>query len=124
MELNFNSFEITADAYYERAAMILGQVDRTQNPALLFYAALEFRFCIERLLFEYIVLLSKTKMSKSVEKLYRAKNLKKQIMDFNELFFSIQSNKIILRRWQNLRDLLASTEDFLINIDKKVSSSF
>ena len=36
----------------------------------------------------------------------------------------IQSNKIILRKWQNLRDLLVSTEDFLINIDKKISNSF
>lgn len=86
MEMNFNSFEITADAYYTRAAMILGQFDRTQNPALFFYAALEFRFCIERLLFEYIVVLSKAKMSKSVEKLYRAKNLKEQILEIEPDF--------------------------------------
>ncbi|MCI0697224.1 hypothetical protein L0337_35125 [candidate division KSB1 bacterium] len=46
------------------------------------------------------------------------------IRDFNELLFLIQSNKVILRRWENLRDLLTSTEDFLINIDKKVSNSF
>ena len=89
MKMNFDNFEITADAYYKRAAVIIDQFNRTLNPSFLFYAVLEFRFCIERLLFEYIVILSKgdmSRISKSMEKLYRAKNLKDQILELEPDF--------------------------------------
>ena len=54
--------------------------------ALLLYAALDVRLCIERTLFEYLVLIKNDKLSKRVEKLYSASDLKKAILDEDPQF--------------------------------------
>jgi len=45
------------------------------------YAALELRCCIERTLFEYLVLMKRSDLPGTMEKLYRAKDLKKTILE-------------------------------------------
>ena len=48
---------------------------------------MDFRFCIERLLFEYLALIKNTQVSKTLQKLYRASDLSKAIIKAEPNFF-------------------------------------
>jgi len=69
-----------------RALSRLTEYRQSREVALLLYAALDVRLCIERTLFEYLVLIKNDKLSKRVEKLYSASDLKKAILDEDPQF--------------------------------------
>jgi hypothetical protein len=50
------------------------------------YAALELRCCIERTLFEYLVMVKRSDLPRTMEKLYRAKDLKNTILKEDQDF--------------------------------------
>lgn len=54
---------------------------------LLLYSALDTRLCIERTLFEYLLLIKNNELSTRLEKLYSATNLKKAILQEEPKFF-------------------------------------
>ncbi len=69
-----------------RCVSLIEQFDMTSERPLLLYAALELRFTIERTLFEYLVLVKNLEMSKNIEKLYSAKDLKNAILHADPQF--------------------------------------
>lgn len=76
-----SKYQITSDAYYVRAQQALDVHAKSAFVPALFYAALEFRCCIERILFEYLILVNnESAISKTLEKRYLAKDLKKAIL--------------------------------------------
>lgn len=54
---------------------------------LLLYSALDTRLCIERTLFEYLLLIKNNELSARLEKLYAATDLKKAILQEEPAFF-------------------------------------
>ena len=69
-----------------RALSLLAEYRQTREVALLLYSALDVRLCIERTLFEYLVLIKNDTLSKRVQKLYSASDLKKAILDEDPQF--------------------------------------
>ena len=65
--------------YLDRASANLSPFDTSRDGALLFYAALEFRFAIERFLFAYLTRVNGD-IGKTQEKLYEAGKLKAAIL--------------------------------------------
>ena len=53
----------------------------------LIYSALDTRLCIERTLFEYFVIINNKELSRKMEKLYRATDLKREILQEEPEFF-------------------------------------
>lgn len=82
--MTIDRYEITAAAYFRRASANLSAFHG--DPAILFYSALEFRYCIERLLFEYMILIKLNNIQKSMEKLYLARDLKNKILEIEPEF--------------------------------------
>ena len=60
--------------------------NQTQNKAYLFYAALELRFTIESVMFYYLWILNKKRLTKSQQKLWHAQDLKREILEIDPLF--------------------------------------
>jgi len=60
---------------------------RSGNLYLLLYAALDTRLCIERTLFEYLVLIKSGNLSAKLERLYSATDLKKAILREEPKFY-------------------------------------
>ncbi|MCZ6702182.1 MAG: hypothetical protein O6940_03975 [Ignavibacteria bacterium] len=77
--------EFNADSYFQKALKKLGEFNNTKE--ILYYIALDYRFCIERLLFEYLVLVKNSQVSITLQKLYRAYDLSKAIMKAEPNFF-------------------------------------
>ena len=72
-------YNIRPSGYFWRGKEQIELFDSDKDESHLFYAALEFRICIERFLFETLVLLKIEGLSKKFEKLYRAKELARTI---------------------------------------------
>ncbi len=77
MPRNFNYHHpIDASMHYNRAIICLGNALGIPDGSFLFYAALELRICIERLLFEYLVIINVAdEKIETYMKEYRIKNL-------------------------------------------------
>ena len=73
-------YKCDAIAHFDRCRGLLSEASDVSS---VFYAALELRFCIERLCFEYLVLLThrNRKLSKTELKLYEPKAVFKRIID-------------------------------------------
>ena len=70
------TYRCTAVDYLSRAGALLNGSEEQ-----MLYAAWELRCCIERTLFEYLVLMNQPELPKSMEKLYSAKDLKRVILN-------------------------------------------
>ena len=79
------NYKIDAESHWFRCKELL---DNSTDIRGIFYAALELRFCIERLCFEYLVLLTlhKRELSKSELKLYGPKELFTRIQNDSPYF--------------------------------------
>lgn len=73
-------YGITAVDYLTRAVQLRQGHSIDGEVCRFVYAALELRCCIERTLFEYLVLVKLTDLPSTMEKLYRAKDLKKTLL--------------------------------------------
>lgn len=63
-----------------RALDRMEEFRRTGRAHLLLYAALDVRLCVERTLFEYLVLIKSTDLPGRIERLYSATDLRKAIL--------------------------------------------
>ncbi len=79
-------YGITAVDYLTRAFQLRQGYSIDGEVCRFIYAALELRCCIERTLFEYLVLMKRNGLPKTMEKLYRAKDLKKTILEEDQDF--------------------------------------
>jgi hypothetical protein len=85
----FKNYDISANGYLFRTNRLLRLFGRTNNPKLLVYASLELRICIERVLFEYLVLIHlDEKKLKSFDASYRTKDFKSAIYEVEPEFTS------------------------------------
>lgn len=85
--MTYDEFPITAANNFKRAVNILNQVENEAEYYVYFYAALEFRYCIERLLIEYLFMLKCEALSKSRIKLYKADKIVMSILNDEPQFF-------------------------------------
>ncbi|MEO8233039.1 MAG: hypothetical protein ABI638_12200 [Ignavibacteriota bacterium] len=83
MPRNYNFHHpIDASMHYNRAIICLTKAFNTPDGSYLFYAALELRISIERLLFEYLVLVGADEEKiESIMNVYRIKDLSKAIYE-------------------------------------------
>lgn len=83
MARNFNFHHpIEASMHFNRAIICLDNAFHIPDGSYLFYAALELRICIERLLFEYLVLVGADEEKiESMMNEYRIKNLSRAIYE-------------------------------------------
>lgn len=81
-----DEYPISPIGYWKRHKQNVEEHNATQDRRFLFYAALEMRFTIEAILFEYLWAVSKKDLSKSEQKLYSAKTLKAAILSVDPLF--------------------------------------
>lgn len=79
-------YEIGPEAYFWRGYRNLEHARDNQFPPALFYAAFEFRCCIEQTLRVYLELLGHENWSKQLEKMYLANDLKKKILSLEPEF--------------------------------------
>ncbi len=77
--------EFNADLHFQNALKKLDEFNNAKEK--LYYIALDYRFCIERLLFEYLALVKNSQVSKTLQKLYRANDLSKAIIKAEPNFF-------------------------------------
>jgi len=80
---NFNfNHPIDASMHYNRAVICLDKAFSFPDGSYLFYASLELRICIERILFEYLVIINvdEQRIDNFFNK-YRIKNLSKAILE-------------------------------------------
>lgn len=81
-------YEINAAMHFNRAAQCLRLFQQQKKPDYLFYTSLELRNCIERYLFEQLVLIhmEEAKLEKFKNE-YRTKRFKQAILDSEPEFF-------------------------------------
>jgi hypothetical protein len=73
-------YDVTASGHLRRAVMLRNRLMKVNPMQFALYAALELRNAIERLLFEYLVIIhGGENVSKKMEKEYRAYSLRKRI---------------------------------------------
>ena len=72
-------YDVTASGHLGRAVLLRDRFIKINPMQFGLYAALELRNAIERLLFEYLVLIHGEKISKNLEKEYRADSLSRRI---------------------------------------------
>ncbi len=78
MEFTTDSYEVQHSLH--RAIARVEEFRSTRQVHLLLYAAVDTRLCIERTLFEYLVLISSENLPAKLERLYSATDLKKAIL--------------------------------------------
>jgi hypothetical protein len=89
MPINYKlKYDINAATHYNRAAQCLEVFNEHNNPNYLFYASLELRNCIERFLFEQLVLihLDEEKLQKFKNE-YRTKNFRRAILESEPQYY-------------------------------------
>ncbi|MBL7086631.1 MAG: hypothetical protein ISS28_06000 [Candidatus Cloacimonetes bacterium] len=79
-------YDITSGGHFQRGLANLELFQKANIAPLLFYTALEFRCCIERLLIEYLGLMYIEDIPKRIEKIYRVKELKNEILSIEPRF--------------------------------------
>lgn len=79
-------YDITSGGHFQRGLANLELFQKANIAPLLFYTALEFRCCIERLLIEYLGLMHIEDIPKRIEKIYRVKELKNEILSIEPRF--------------------------------------
>jgi hypothetical protein len=84
--------EIYVDAYdcndaLRRAMARKQEFETGPQLYLLLYCALDTRLCIERTLFEYLLLIENNDLSERLEKIYSASDLKRAILAAEPAFF-------------------------------------
>ena len=87
---NYNfHYPNAATMYFNRAAICIHNAFNIPDGSYLFYAALELRICIERFLFEYLVIINteEEKIDKYMKE-YRIKNLSNAIYEAEPEFDS------------------------------------
>lgn len=94
-------YGITAVHYLTRACQLRQGYSIDGEVCRFMYAALELRCCIERTLFEYLVLMKRSDLPGTMEKLYRAKVLKNTILNDDPDF---------LKKLEYMNLLLAAVE--------------
>jgi hypothetical protein len=86
-EIEVEGYQIEPQYYFRRGANMLSDAFEKHRPDTLFYVAFEFRCAIEQVLRLYLELLEPEEWSKQLEKLYRAKNLRNKILEFEPEFY-------------------------------------
>jgi len=79
-------YDITSGGHFHRGIANLELFQKTNVAPLLFYTALEFRCCIERILIEYLGLMHIEDIPIRIEKIYRVKELKNEILSIEPSF--------------------------------------
>lgn len=85
MEITLKSYDATESI--TRAKHAIDSFEKTGNVYFLLYSALDTRLCIERTLFEYLVLIKTQDIPPRLERLYSASDLKKAILKEEPVFF-------------------------------------
>jgi hypothetical protein len=85
MEITLKSYD--AKESITRATLAIDSFEKTGNVYFLLYSALDTRLCIERTLFEYLVLIKTQDIAPRLERLYSASDLKKAILKEEPVFF-------------------------------------
>lgn len=85
MEITLKSYDATESI--TRATHAIDSFEKTGNVYFLLYSALDTRLCIERTLFEYLVLIKTQDIPPRLERLYSASDLKKAILKEEPVFF-------------------------------------
>lgn len=124
--------EFNADLYFQNAINKLSEFNNSKE--LLYYIALDYRFCIERLLYEYLVLVKNFQVSKTLQKLYRAYDLSKAIIKAEPNFFKKlefvniymeclgQEGKVIIPDLERLTKIYSGLNKFL-HAPKRIDQS-
>jgi hypothetical protein len=79
LRIPIQDYKLSPYDYWWRAESVMSRLISDPRPDWLFYAALEFRFCIEQTLRSYLELLQ-VEWTKPLRKMYRATELKKAIL--------------------------------------------
>jgi len=79
-------YNITSGGHFHRGSANLELFNKSNVAPLLLYSALEFRCCIERILIEYLGLMHIEDVPKHIEKIYRVKELKNEILSIEPSF--------------------------------------
>ena len=77
--------QFNAELYFNNALKKLDEFNNAKDN--LYYIALDYRFCVERLLFEYLALVKNSQVSKTLQKLYKASDLARAILKAEPNFF-------------------------------------
>ena len=97
LHLDVQSYDVQAGSYFWRAEENLRQMKSDPSPRWLFYAAFEYRCCIEQLLRYYLELIGVT-WSKKLWKLYTGSDLKKAILKQEPEFYDkIRFTDVLIR---------------------------
>ncbi|MBA7653641.1 hypothetical protein ES703_61498 [subsurface metagenome] len=123
--MNNQEYDVTFGGYYWRGKQNFEAYSKLGAKTNLFYSALEYRSCIERLLFEHLALLNLSDLPKKFLKLYRAKDLRYAILDIepeflrkleyiNIMFEAIGvSNRVFIPDLDNLNGFYGRLGDYL-----------
>jgi hypothetical protein len=82
--MDFERYEISAFAYWNRSRELLSEFEQSRHKLL--YSAYELRCAIESFLYDYLCFLHDAQLSKTLEKLYLAKDLKNAIRNIEPDF--------------------------------------
>lgn len=83
----FEDYDISAHGHLIRAERLIQIFRRNSQSKILTYASLELRVCIERLLFEYLVLIQLDEdRLRSLDNFYRTKDFKSEILKIEPEF--------------------------------------
>lgn len=111
IEIAVAGYDIDSVGYYNRAIRNLEVAERELKADYFFYAALEFRNCIERLLFEYLYLTGNRNWDPKWEKVCRPTRLKDEILGVEPDFYK----KL---QFANLQmKAIGFTETYIIDLD-------
>ena len=86
MQLQSSPYSIAPVDYYKRYKRNIEIHNATQDKSYLFYAALELRYAIESVLFYYLWILRGRHLTKKQRNIWRAKDLRKEILEIDRHF--------------------------------------
>ena len=123
MVISVQSYDV--NDWLNRALDRMEEFRSTGRAYLLLYAALDVRLCVERTLFEYLVLIKSTDVARRIEWLYSATDLRKAILaeepqflrkvEFANLFvqFLPESKPVVIPDLDLLSQGYGRTNDYL-----------
>jgi hypothetical protein len=123
--MNIN-YKINADGYLTRAIINIARFIKEEDIKFAFYAALELRNCIERVLFEYLIILKDSGLSKHDINSYKPQDLINKINEvepnveikfkFIELILKKRVNQehyVVIPDFNKLNELYGKLGNFL-----------